>query len=877
MNPERWQQVRGMLDRALAVAEPERAQFLDEACSGDSELRAEVESLLQSHEQAGSVFLKKPAFDLNASPDNPPANVSRLGGRVGVYRLIQRIGQGGMGEVYRAERADGQYDKQVAIKFVRAGLDTDAVLQRFRNERQVLASLDHPNIAKLLDGGTTEDGIPYLVMELIEGTPIDQYCQVQTLAIPERLRLFQQVASAVQYAHQHLVIHRDIKPGNILVTKEGMPKLLDFGIAKILDPAAGTQETMVNPMTPEYASPEQVRGEAITTATDVYSLGVVLYQLLTERSPYSRNTQTPHEFARAICDVEPERPSTVIWKSARNAATPASQGAGGRQESPAKLRRRLRGDLDTIVLRAMHKDPQRRYASVEQFSEDIRRHLEGRPVTARRDSWTYRAGKFATRHKVGVTSTAIVLLAIAAGVAATIREAHIAAANARRAENRFNDVRKLANSLIFEMHDSIRDLPGSTPARKLLVSRALEYLDSLNKEAKTDASLERELAAGYERIADVQGQPRQANLGDPSGAATSYKKALAIRESLAAANPNDLEVRRQLCPNYGKLSDLLLSNGDAQGAIGYTQEGMELARTLANEKNATVADKMIFATFQLDYGYKQILLGTDHASGLKNLRAGTSALEQILAQDPNNLRLRRTLGLADSRLAGTLARDPSQHPEAMALYKKAISVKEPLVQSDPNNVEIKRLITYDKFELGQLLANMNESDAALEQDRTALSEFESYAKADPTNVQLQEDLGRVRQHMGQVLLDQGKPALGLEQLQLSLGAFEKLPDANNAHSLLGSAVLSDELWMGKAHVQLASSTNMSTVQAAKHCREAETWFNKCLPGYQEIRDHAPKWYGGAERVAEITSEMERCHQALKGTPTSPVRSTASLD
>jgi serine/threonine protein kinase len=233
-----------------------------------------------------------------------------------VYRLIELIGQGGMGDVYRAERADGQYDQRVAIKFVRAGLDTSAILERFRNERQVLASLDHPNIARLFDGGTSEEGIPYLVMELIEGTPIDHYCDLQKLTISERLQLFLQVASAVQYAHQHLVIHRDIKPGNILVTKAGIPKLLDFGIAKILDPAARSEVTLVNPMTPEYASPEQVRGEPVTTATDVYSLGVVLYQLLTGRSPYPKTMHTPHEFARAVCESEPPRPSSVVLRPA---------------------------------------------------------------------------------------------------------------------------------------------------------------------------------------------------------------------------------------------------------------------------------------------------------------------------------------------------------------------------------------------------------------------------------------------------------------------------------------------------------------------------------------------------------------------------------
>jgi serine/threonine protein kinase len=307
---DRWQRVKQVLDQALAL-DSERSAFLDGACDGDSDLRREVESLLSAHEQAGTEFLKNPAIDLGV--DFPPVP-TRVGRRIGSYDILEEIGHGGMGEVYRAGRADGQYKKEVAIKLVRGGYDTASVLERFRHERQILASLDHPNIARLLDGGTTEEGVPYLVMELIEGTPIDRYCDAQGLSVTDRLKLFLQVCSAVQYAHQRLVIHRDIKPGNILVTKDGVPKLLDFGIAKILDPAASSETTVAGPMTPEYASPEQIRGEPITTATDLYSLGVVLYQLLTGRSPYPKSTQGPHELARAICEWEPERPSTAILK-----------------------------------------------------------------------------------------------------------------------------------------------------------------------------------------------------------------------------------------------------------------------------------------------------------------------------------------------------------------------------------------------------------------------------------------------------------------------------------------------------------------------------------------------------------------------------------
>lgn len=314
MKSEQWQQLREILNSAISLPPGERSAYLDQACAADQELRSEVESLLQSHDDAGSVFLNTPAADLKAAISEDRPRSSWIGRRIGVYQIEAEIGHGGMGQVYRAVRADGQFKKTVAIKVVRGGYDTKAVLERFVHERQILASLDHPNIARLYDGGTTEDGLPYLVMELIEGTPIDRFCEDQNLPVNERLKLFTQVCAAVQYAHQRLVIHRDIKPSNILVTPDGIPKLLDFGIAKLLDPAGGGETTMLPALTPEYASPEQIRGEPITTSTDVYSLGVVLYRLLTGKSPYPVNTRTPLEFARVICELEPTKPSSALMR-----------------------------------------------------------------------------------------------------------------------------------------------------------------------------------------------------------------------------------------------------------------------------------------------------------------------------------------------------------------------------------------------------------------------------------------------------------------------------------------------------------------------------------------------------------------------------------
>jgi eukaryotic-like serine/threonine-protein kinase len=408
MNAERWQRVKQLLDQAIAFDVDNRSSYLDRECGSDSELRSEVESLLSSHQQAGSGFLREPAINRwgDAAAGVAPARDHRMG----PYQLVEEIGHGGMGEVYRAIRADGEYEKEVAIKFVRGGFAQSFILERFRNERQILASLDHPNIARLLDGGTTEDGVPYLVMDLIDGVSIDRYCDDHTLSVTDRLHLFRRICEAVQYAHQRMVIHRDIKPSNILVTKDGVPKLLDFGIAKLLDPSSGVGTTLARPMTPEYASPEQISGAPVTASTDVYSLGVVLYQLLTGRSPYPGDTTTPHGLARAICDEDPLKPSTAVFA----VGDPGQKGEPHRRhqvsattdQSPAKLHRRLRGDLDNVLLMALRKDASQRYASVEQFSDDIRRHLEHTPVLASRGTLVYRASKFFRRHRTGVAASA---------------------------------------------------------------------------------------------------------------------------------------------------------------------------------------------------------------------------------------------------------------------------------------------------------------------------------------------------------------------------------------------------------------------------------------------------------------------------------------
>src|SRR5881227_1287218 len=407
VTPERWKEIEVVFEKALDLPTNARTAFLEKSCNGDEELRREVESLLESHASAGSFIDERTLFISNEDLKDKEEGVP-VGQLIGAYRIVREIGRGGMGAVYLAERADEQYKKQVAIKLIKRGMDTDSVLRHFRNERQILASFDHPNIARLFDGGTTKDGLPYFVMEYIEGVTINQYCSAHGLSVVERLKLIREACSAVSYAHRHTVIHRDIKMSNIFVTSEGTPKLLDFGIAKILQPGIESEALMtmtgVRPMTPEYASPEQVRGEPVTTASDVYSLGVVLYELLTGRSPYHFTSRSPSEVVREITNTEPPRPSTVV--------------SNNNQQSEITNQKFLRGDLDNILLMALRKEPARRYQSVEQFSEDIGGHLAARPVLARKDTVGYRAGKFVRRNKVATAAASSVFFSLLSGIVA---------------------------------------------------------------------------------------------------------------------------------------------------------------------------------------------------------------------------------------------------------------------------------------------------------------------------------------------------------------------------------------------------------------------------------------------------------------------------
>ncbi|HLK18536.1 MAG TPA: protein kinase, partial [Bryobacteraceae bacterium] len=734
MTPEEWSKVRGILERALEIEPAGRAAFLDLACSGDDAVRREVDSLIQSDEAASTDFLE---FGASASFDAVTGSLA--GKRIGAYEIVEETGHGGMGSVYRAVRADDQYRKQVAIKLVRGGLGDAFRRHRFRAERQILADLDHPNIARLLDGGTLEDGQPYVVMEFIQGQPIDKFCDSRKLSVSERLHLFRTVCSAVAYAHQRLVIHRDIKPANILVTESGDPKLLDFGIAKIVDSSdLGDSRdaivTALRPMTPEYASPEQVRGEPMTTSSDVYSLGVVLYGLLTGHSPYPAVSRLPHEIAQAVCDTQPEKPSSAVQEE--------------------KLRRRLQGDLDNIVLKALRKEPERRYASVEQFSEDIRRHLSRLPVIARPDTFWYRAEKFVVRNRVAVLGFGLAVLALMAGLGIALRATYVARRERARAEQRFQDVRELANSLLFEVHDAIQNLPGSTAARKLIVDRALRYLDALAKEARGNLELQRELAAAYQKVGDVQGGFREANLGDGAGALASYRKSLAILQAATAADPSNIDAQRELIRAHGKLGDLLGLSGDRAGSIEQSKQLVAIAENLSAADPTNVEERRNLALAYLDYGSKRA--DKDHWPGaLADCKKAVSLLESVVAS--GDKKSRRVLALAYSRTGEMLADFGHQPAESLATHEKAIALLGSMLAEDPRNVDLRRIEAWEVLLTGDETAALQKPADALEKYHAALQQMEVLSADDVNDVQVRILEVMARQRLGNALLHQSKP------------------------------------------------------------------------------------------------------------------------
>jgi len=816
VDASRWRQVSALLARAAQLSLAERAAFLDSACGEDVALHAEVVSLLAAREEMGS-FLEQPAVRAIADPLLAAADGPLAPSHIGAYEVLRELGHGGMGTVYLARRAGGDFEQRVAIKLVRRGLDTAYVLRRFRNERQILAGLDHPYIARLYDGGTAADGQPYFVMEYVEGQTLIESCAQRSLGLRERIELFRKVCAAVQYAHRNLVVHRDLKPGNILVTDECVPKLLDFGLAKLLVSEGRADATEVTglglrAMTVAYASPEQVRGERVTTATDVYSLGVLLFELLTGERPHRLQTTDPEEVERAVRDQQPERPSV-------------------RAGDHVSWRRSLVGDLDNIVLMALRKEPERRYSSVEHLAEDLRRYLENLPVLARPAGLGYRARLFARRHRGPVAAAALALVSLTVGLVIAVQQARIARNAQAHAEARFADVRRLANDYLFEFDAAIRALPGATRARELVVAKALQYFDKLAREGGDDPQLQRELASAYERLGDIQGgNLMEGNLGHPADARRSYEAALALRIALAdspratAADRTALaDSRLAYARGLRALGESAAAEQQADAAVRLREELLttpgagraELLGLAQALRHAIWAHRMTasFATAealhqravvvldaamaghandpetrrlraQIDSDLGVIYIGQErYAEATATLGHAAEALQALIREEPGNFALLIDYSRTVLSLANCLA-DAKQPAQAIAWLDRLMQVRQPSLQAMPNDPG--SLLFLRDFHHMMGLARL-----AAEEHAAAASEFEKAVQFtelglanDAASGVLRQQLGLSSQHLGDALIAQAKAgAAGTERTLLhqardayrkSLDAFEHL-------------------------------------------------------------------------------------------------------
>jgi len=866
VEPELWQRVEQVCIAALERGEAERGAYVAAACAGDAALEHEVNSLLAGQSRAER-FMESPAIEVAAKgiADEEAAmqaTSSMIGRTISHYRIVETLGAGGMGEVYRADRADGAYEKQVAVKVIRSGFGSEYFLARFRNERQILARLDHPGIARLLDGGATEDGLPFIVMEYVDGIPIDQYCEKLELSVPERLKLFRNACLAVQYAHQNLVLHRDLKPGNILVTPSGDVKLLDFGIAKITDAdenhlASAAEATVLPMMTPEFASPEQVRNEAMTTASDIYSLGVILYKLLCGRLPFRTEGTAPHEVARAICETDPAKPSSMIL-AAGGTAFGAGVAAGRKRDS---FGARIAGDLDNIVLKALRKEPARRYGSVEQLSEDIRRYLDGRPVLAHKDTLRYRAGKFVRREKKIVTAAILVVLSLTGGLIAAMWEAHLAQIQRARAERRFNDVRSLANSLMFDVNDALRGLPGSTAARELVVSKALTYLDSLAQEANGDVSFQRELATAYERVGEVQGSFDSANVGDTAQALSSLKKAVTIRQAIAAEEHNSHDSLTRLANTYEMLGLMLSSSGEYQEALDYAQKAVQIEERFESARSAAADQEGLAGSYYV-LGVAQHDLA-EFQDSLASLRKSAAIRETITTTDADLYAQVRTRLSGTYGEIGTVFSEMGRPADAIAATRQGLDVMNTLAAAHPKDRSFREYVFEHTDVIASYFEQMGDHAQAEGYYEKAQAGFKATSASDPNDKNSKLWLGVSDSELGKVQVELGEVTTGMENiragLEIALALYQadpsentdKLPNVASAYAASGFAF---------AHI--AKQPGIAAAERLRDWKQAQAQYQKSRDTWQQVEKIHKLQPRDASDAAKATQELAEADASL---------------
>lgn len=925
MQTDNWEKVKNLLDEVLSIEPSKRSIFLKESAVSDY-VKAEIESLMAFETEAenlmnlSAIEFSKDFFSEEDSPN------SLLGQQIGTYRVIREIGHGGMGAVYLAERNYGKFEQKVALKMLKREMNTSAIRRRFRHEGEILASLEHPNIARLLDTGTTDDKTPYLAMEYVEGLPIDEYCRKNTLDLNGRLDLFRQVCGAVNFAHRNLIVHRDLKPSNILVTNEGIPKLLDFGISKILsseiEQINSATVTRLGAMTPSYASPEQLQRKSVTTATDIYSLGVILYELLCGHRPFEEKEENLKDIFQAVLESEPPFPSSVLEKdlgkfktfskkeielpesidelptiplALENNTTPIKS-THTKSEQYFLTSGSLRGDLDNIVMKALRKEPERRYSSADNFAEDLHRHQRGLPVTARPNTFMYRAEKFVQRNSLSVSVGILFFLALIGGIVATMWQSKIAQYEREKAEKRFNDVRTLANSFLFDFSPLIENLPGSTPARELLVKKALEYLDNLSRETGEDLELQLELAAAYQKVGDVQGHPYNPNIGDTKGAFESYEKSLSIRQKLVNASPNDLRFQEELSNIYKLIADLHSNGGDiTKSAENYdaslkileklvelNPQDFELKAKLASilrirglvpfydgeNKKAIeyyVKSQNIFgeliklrpedSKIAEEYAFTFVSIGeaqgwdNDFQSAAINLQKGLDLLLPLSEVYPNDTKIQRSLMLAYNKRAENF-QDLEDFDKSVEMFRKSIVLANKNLAADPQNFLAKRDVAMTYKKLAQALDDAGKSNESLEKLSLAINIFQEMSRLDPKNTEYPYDVANTRHSLGITYQSMKNFEKAKETYLQSKSEFDAilLRTPENVYTIRMSSYNLDRL--AKTYLSLAEINNSQT-----YLLNAIDSFNNALVGFKKLKADGNLGEVDSNIIGEIEKEI----------------------
>lgn len=803
---ERQRKIAEIFAAASELEPTAQNEFVKEKCAADVSLRLEIEELLGSLGEAReNSFMSAPALEIEAEHlAEDVESDSRINEIFGHYKIIEKIGAGGMGAIYLAARTD-DFEKRVAVKIIKRGMDSDAILRRFRNERQILANLEHPNIAHLIDGGTTGDGLPFFVMEYVEGVTVDEYCRTKNLNETERLALFRKICAAVSFAHQKLIVHRDLKPSNILVTTGGEPKLLDFGIAKLLDSTDDATKTEARVLTPAYASPEQTRGEIVGTSSDVYSLGVILRELLTEQSP--------------MRTAEIER-----WKTGGDEIK--SEGRTDPNASFSTLDSPLlTGDLRIIVLQAMRSEPARRYGSVEAFSEDIRRYLAGLPIAARKDSAAYRASKFVQRNRLAVAVAVLFVLSLIGGIAATLWQARIARHERAVAERRFESLQKSSRSMVSEIHQAMLNLPGSLEARKLLLQRAVEQLDTLAADAGENRQLQLDLADAYQNIGYLGDKPIPERT-------ELFNKAIGFYQKILAQDAKDIEARKGLAMSKVNLADFARLRSETDEALSYNREAVTLLESVVADEPDNLKHKT--ALWNVSYNAALTLTQTGRAAealeicrrilpvavelrekdsddpsthrfrrpylsralattnlihlgkydeAITEIRVALDENEKNRAAFPDGMIERLDEGVFNHHLAIALERS-GRREQAIEAMEKSPAAIEQLVKDDPKDLRYQTSAAQFNSLFGHLLARAGKPEEAVKYFNRAVELDERVIAADAAQKQAKADLAYAYGGRGNALARTGKTAEGLADERKALTLYEELAAADSSNATL---------------------------------------------------------------------------------------------